>query len=78
MSTDSPPHVEKRGRDAPLPDKSPFDDMVWIPGGAFLMGSDHHYPEEAPAHRVAVNGFWIDRCAVTNAEFRRSSRPPVT
>ena len=28
-------------------------DMVWIPGGEFLMGSDGHYPEEAPAHRVA-------------------------
>jgi formylglycine-generating enzyme len=40
--------------------------MVWIAGGEFLMGSDHHYPEEAPAHRVAVNGFWIDRDAVTN------------
>ena len=35
------------------------------------MGSDRHYPEEAPAHRVTVDGFWMDRCAVTNAEFRR-------
>lgn len=24
------------------------DDMVWIPGGGFTMGSDRHYPEEAP------------------------------
>jgi sulfatase modifying factor 1 len=45
--------------------------MVWISGGAFLMGSDAHYAEEAPAHRVAVNGFWIDRHTVTNADFRR-------
>ena len=43
------------------------DDMVWIPGGVFLMGSDRHYPEEAPAHRVKVDGFWMDRHAVTNA-----------
>ena len=35
------------------------------------MGSGHHYPEEAPAHRVVVDGCWMDRCAVTNAEFRR-------
>ena len=34
--------------------------MVWIPGGTFLMGSDHHYPEEAPAHKVTVGGFWMD------------------
>ncbi|MDM0114967.1 formylglycine-generating enzyme family protein [Variovorax sp. J22R133] len=47
------------------------DNMAWIPGGTFLMGSNDHYPEEAPAHRVAVNGFWIDRHTVTNAEFKR-------
>jgi len=47
------------------------DDMVWIAGGTFRMGSDRHYPEEAPAHRVQVDGFWIDRTPVTNREFRR-------
>jgi formylglycine-generating enzyme required for sulfatase activity len=35
------------------------------------MGSDQHYPEEAPAHRVAVSSFWIDPCPVTNRRFRR-------
>jgi formylglycine-generating enzyme required for sulfatase activity len=34
------------------------------------MGSDRHYPEEAPAHRVTVDGFWMDRFPVTNARFR--------
>jgi len=48
--------------------------MVWIPGGSFLMGSDHHYPEEAPAHKVTVDGFWSDRYTVTNAEFARFVR----
>jgi formylglycine-generating enzyme required for sulfatase activity len=45
--------------------------MVWIEGGSFQMGSDNHYPEEAPAHAVAVDGFWIDKYAVTNAQFSR-------
>ncbi|PTE11109.1 formylglycine-generating enzyme family protein [Mesorhizobium helmanticense] len=45
--------------------------MAWIPGGTFLMGSDDHYPEEAPAHRVKVNGFWMDCHTVTNREFER-------
>src|SRR5262245_62547433 len=45
-------------------------DMVWIAGGTFRMGSDRHYPEEAPVHRVTVDGFWIDRTPVTNAQFR--------
>ena len=39
---------------------SPTADMVWVPGGEFRMGSDRHYPEEAPVHRVTVDGFWID------------------
>ena len=36
----------------------------------FRMGSDRHYPEEAPVHRVMVDGFSIDRTPVTNREFR--------
>ncbi|HZX76998.1 formylglycine-generating enzyme family protein [Lysobacter sp.] len=48
-----------------------LDNMVRIEGGSFVMGSDHHYPEERPAHKVAVDGFWIDRHAVTNREFAR-------
>jgi formylglycine-generating enzyme required for sulfatase activity len=44
-------------------------DTVWIPGGAFRMGSDAHYPEEAPAHRIFVDGFHIDPYPVTNRQF---------
>jgi sulfatase modifying factor 1 len=43
--------------------------MAWIPGGTFRMGSNDHYPEEAPVHRVTVNGFWIDAAPVTNRQF---------
>jgi formylglycine-generating enzyme required for sulfatase activity len=45
--------------------------MVWIEGGAFRMGSDRHYPEEAPAHERRVEGFWMDRAPVTQGEFAR-------
>src|SRR5690348_1191334 len=45
--------------------------MVWVPGGDFRMGDDRFYPEEAPVHRVTVDGFWMDARAVTNAQFRR-------
>ena len=42
---------------------------VDLPGGVFAMGSDDHYPEEAPTHRVRVDAFSIDPTTVTNAEF---------
>ena len=48
--------------------------MTWIPGGTFRMGSNDHYPEEAPAHRARVDGFWIDTTPVTNAQFKRFVR----
>jgi formylglycine-generating enzyme len=65
--------LKERPRESPsiVPgDAPPGPDMVWIPGGTFQMGSDKHYPEEAPVHRVAVDGFWIDRTPVTNRQFR--------
>ena len=55
----------------PVPHLPPWPDMVWIPGGTFRMGSDNHYPEERPAHRVTVDGFWMDRTPVTNERFAR-------
>ena len=55
----------------PSSDDPSRPDMVWIPGGTFRMGSDKHYPEEAPSHRVRVSGFWMDRTPVTNRDFRK-------
>jgi len=43
--------------------------MVRLEGGTFRMGSDDHYPEEAPARMVTVGGFAIDAIPVTNAAF---------
>ena len=47
--------------------------MVWIPGGEFIMGTDdpESYEPERPAHRVRVNGFWMDITEVTNADFKK-------
>jgi len=53
--------------------------MVWIPGGEFSMGSDDPtvslcggndaMPDARPIHRVYVDGFWMDKTEVTNAQF---------
>ncbi len=53
------------------PEDPPGAELVWIPGGTFRMGSEDHYPEEAPVHSVTVDGFWVSRYTVTNEEFVR-------
>jgi formylglycine-generating enzyme len=45
--------------------------MVWIAGGQLALGSTHGYPEERGGTTVQVDGFWIDRTEVTNAQFAR-------
>jgi formylglycine-generating enzyme required for sulfatase activity len=44
--------------------------MVWIPGGTFWMGSDA-FKDAKPVHKVHVDGFWMDRTEVTNAQFAK-------
>ena len=43
--------------------------MARIRGGAFWMGSDRHYEEEAPARQVVVCDFLMDIHPVTNRQF---------
>ncbi len=45
--------------------------MSFVPGGVVTMGSDRHYADEAPARRVRVDAFRMDRTPVTNAAFKR-------
>jgi sulfatase modifying factor 1 len=47
------------------------NDMTWIEGGTFRMGSAAFYPEEAPVHAVEVDGLWVDRHPVTVTDFTR-------
>ena len=59
---------------AEAPGSPPQPNMVWIPGGTFRMGSEDFYPEEGPIHQVSVDGFWMDKYQVTNAEFNKFVR----
>lgn len=47
-----------------------FPEMVRIPPGEFLMGSDDGMDNEKPVHRVRLEGFWIGKFPVTNREYR--------
>ena len=51
--------------------KTDLKDMVQIPGGKFLMGSDNFYPEEKPVHEVTIDGFWMDKYEVTNEQYEK-------
>jgi formylglycine-generating enzyme len=45
------------------------DGFAWIPAQTATVGSDDHYPEEAPTHEIAVDGFWMQTHQVTNDQF---------
>ncbi len=57
--------------DASPPGPAP-DGMVWVPGGTFWMGNeDERFPDAQPVHQVTLDGFWMDRTEVTNAQFAK-------
>jgi formylglycine-generating enzyme len=49
--------------------RSKLAGMKLVRGREFLMGSERHYPEEAPLRRAVVGDFWIDEFPVTNRQF---------
>ena len=63
------PRVRARGR------KTGHNEMTFLPGGAFLMGTDDKigFPDdgEGPQRRVRIDPFYLDGFAVTNAQFSR-------
>jgi formylglycine-generating enzyme required for sulfatase activity len=58
-----PVQINSGGPGGPAP-----EGMVWVPGGTFWMGSEE-FPDARPVHKVYVDGFWMDRTEVTNAQF---------
>ena len=66
------PHLSAPGADGgSTPTAQDVSGLLWVPISTFLMGSNDFYPEERPAHRVTVDGFWMDAHLVTNSEFCR-------
>ncbi len=46
-------------------------EMVYVPAGEFIMGSEDGYDNEQPAHMVTLDAFWMDKTEVTNARYQR-------
>jgi formylglycine-generating enzyme required for sulfatase activity len=49
--------------------------MVCLPGGTFLMGNDRDNPDEAPAHKVQLSAFLMDKFEVTHEMFAKVQLP---
>ncbi len=61
------PHVNATPAPGPAP-----EGMIWVPGGVFWMGCKGcGLPNAEPVHLVELKSYWVDRHAVTNAEFAR-------
>ena len=60
--------------EVPAPKARERQGTIRVTGGTFRMGSDRHYPEEAPVHAVTVDAFWLDRTPVTNRQFKEFVR----
>lgn len=59
---------------SPPPSPAP-EGMVWVPGGTFRMGCDDcKMPDAEPVHLVTVDGFWMDKTPLTNAQFEKFVR----
>ncbi len=44
-------------------------DLVLIPGGEFIMGSENGYADEAPQTRASVEAFWLGQFEITNQQY---------
>jgi formylglycine-generating enzyme required for sulfatase activity len=44
-------------------------EMVLIPAGSFMMGSEKGDADEKPVHEVTLSAFWMDRYEVTNEKY---------
>lgn len=60
--------VEEYGTEARGP--STPEGMVYVPGGAFIMGCDIGDADESPQHSASIDPFYIDKLEVSNAEFK--------
>ena len=70
-----PPRPEEKKPGDTWKDPAIGMEFVWVPKGCFQMGSPPNekgrYSEEGAMHEVCVDGFWIGKYEVTNAQFRR-------
>ena len=68
-----PESVSTSGTNSIQSNTDKFSNMVWIPGGKFMMGSTErvHDENDHPEHTVILDGFFMDTTEVTQTEYAR-------
>jgi formylglycine-generating enzyme required for sulfatase activity len=71
-------HVEGQGPGMSVPiyyEKSRIgadpNEMILIPAGKFIRGTDYRLPDEGPQHEVDLPDYWIDKYEVTNLQYKK-------
>ncbi len=47
------------------------NEMVLIPAGKFIRGTDFRLPDEGPRHEVVLPAYYIDKYEVTNLQYKK-------
>ncbi|MBI2779041.1 MAG: formylglycine-generating enzyme family protein [Gammaproteobacteria bacterium] len=47
------------------------NEMVHIPAGQFIMGTDERLSDEGPQHTVHLKSYWVDKYEVTNLQYKQ-------
>ena len=67
----SSPHPQAGDTKAISLPKGESVDLVWVPAGEFMMGSEAYSPSEKPVHRVRITaGFWLGKYEVTQSQWQ--------
>lgn len=45
--------------------------MIWLESDTFTMGSENGLPDEAPAKKLQLTGFWMDKYEVSNRDYQK-------
>lgn len=46
-------------------------ELVYVPAGSFLFGTESGSPDEASQTEIILDGFWIGKTEVTNAQYKK-------
>ena len=73
VETAGPESIQQRERKLPKTFKNSLDiELVLVPAGEFVMGSDEHRGDSAPEHKVRISrAFYMAKHETTVAAFRR-------